>query len=314
MRIGLYMDLRNPGAKEDWAELYAAALDRVVHAEQAGLDAVWTTEHHMAPDGYLSQPLTLLAALAARTSRVRLGTAVVVTPFRSDRLLAEEAALVDILSAGRLELGLGSGWDPKEFTAFGASHADRYRDFRRTLRALPGLWSDGTVTPGPVQDPVPLWYGARGPVGARWAGKLGVGLLWLDRDLLEPYLDGLDEGGHDRSVARMGGLANIVLCDDPERARSEIIEHARAARRATYTDAEPKGRPSALPKLQFLTVDQAVQRLSADLDGLPVTDVFLFDRIGGMSEELTGRHLELLTGPFRTGLQQAVTPRIGAAG
>lgn len=300
MRLGLYLDLRNPGGARPWAEVYERSLQRVVDAEARGLGSVWTTEHHGAPDGYLPQPLTVLAALAARTTTLRLGTAVMLAPFRHPLAIAEEAAVVDILSGGRLELGLGAGWDPKEFAAFGVEHGERFKILQRTVRELGELWSSGRATPPPIQDPLPIWYGARAPVGARRAGELGTALLWLDRDLLEPYREGLVAGGHDPSSARMGGLANLFLCDDPEKVKAEVIPHAKKARSATYKGAEPKGRPSALPKLQFLTPEDAARSLAERVAGLPVTDVFMFDRIGGMGDDLADRHAELLTGAFST--------------
>jgi alkanesulfonate monooxygenase SsuD/methylene tetrahydromethanopterin reductase-like flavin-dependent oxidoreductase (luciferase family) len=313
VRLGLYLDLRNPGESRPWPQVYARSIERVVEGERRGLGAVWTTEHHGAPDGYLPQPLTVLAALATRTTTLRLGTAVLLAPFRHPLAIAEEAAVVDILSDGRLELGLGAGWDPREFDAFGLDRPDRFRTLRDTVRTLPGLWADGRATPPPVQDPVPLWYGARAPLGARRAGELGTGLLWLDGDLLPPYRAGLEEGGHDPDSARMGGLANVFLCDDPERVRAEVLPHARKARAATYSGAQPAARPSALPRLEFQTAAEAAHGLAARIAGLPVTDVFMFDRIGGMGDDLADRHVELLTGTFRTEFDAALAGRAAAS-
>jgi alkanesulfonate monooxygenase SsuD/methylene tetrahydromethanopterin reductase-like flavin-dependent oxidoreductase (luciferase family) len=310
MRLGLYLDLRNPGGARPWPEVYARSLERVVEGERRGLGAVWTTEHHGAPDGYLPQPLTVLAALASRTTTLRLGTAVLLAPFRHPLAIAEEAAVVDILSGGRLELGLGAGWDPKEFAAFGVEHSRRFTILKEVVAQLPELWGSGRATPPPVQDPVPIWYGARAPIGARRAGELGAALLWLDRDLLEPYREGLAAGGHDPDSARMGGLANLFLCDDPEAVRAEVLPHAKKARAATYKGAQPKGRPSALPRLQFLTPEDAARDLAERVAGLPVTDIFMFDRIGGMSDELAERHVELLTGPFKQAFE-AELERLG---
>src|SRR4051794_25285318 len=102
MRIGIYTDLRNPPAwHEPWPDVYARALERIVEAERLGIGSVWATEHHGFEDGYLPQPLTFLAAVAARTTRVRLGTAVLLAPLRPALHIAEEAAVVDVLSGGR---------------------------------------------------------------------------------------------------------------------------------------------------------------------------------------------------------------------
>src|SRR6478752_7170712 len=132
MRLGLYYDLRNPG----WARVYAAALDRIGWADGAGIGAIWMTEHHGFADGYLPAPLTFCAAVAARTRRARIGTAVVVSPLIPPPALAEQAAVVDILSDGRLELGLGAGWRETEFAAFGADYTRRYEALEHAVRAL----------------------------------------------------------------------------------------------------------------------------------------------------------------------------------
>src|SRR3954453_16699104 len=121
MRVGIYTDLRNPPPwRRDWAGHYARVLDRIGEAERLGLDSVWLSEHHLFEDGYLPQPLTFAAAIASRTSRMRIGTPVLLAPLRPAVQIAEEAAIVDLVSEGRLELGLGSGYLPDEFAAFGA--------------------------------------------------------------------------------------------------------------------------------------------------------------------------------------------------
>jgi alkanesulfonate monooxygenase SsuD/methylene tetrahydromethanopterin reductase-like flavin-dependent oxidoreductase (luciferase family) len=171
MRLGLYYDLRNPGAARPWAQVYATALDRIAWADEAGIGAIWVTEHHGFADGYLPAPLTFCAAIAARTRNARIGTAVVVSPLMPATALAEQVAVVDILSGGRLELGLGAGWRAAEFGAFGADYSRRYQALEDTIRALPGLWDSGRATPAPLQRGLPVWVGARGPRGAHLAGR-----------------------------------------------------------------------------------------------------------------------------------------------
>jgi alkanesulfonate monooxygenase SsuD/methylene tetrahydromethanopterin reductase-like flavin-dependent oxidoreductase (luciferase family) len=292
MRLGLYYDLRNPGAARPWARVYAAALDRIAGADEAGIGAIWVTEHHGFADGYLPAPLTFCAAIAARTSRARIGTAVAISPLMPATALAEQAAVVDILSDGRLELGLGAGWRAAEFPAFGVDYARRYQALEETVRALPGLWESGRVTPGPVQWPLPVWVGARGPRGARLAGRTGAGLLWIDPDLMPPYLAGLAEADPP-ALPRVGGLANVFLADDPDRVRGLIREHGRR-NRASYEDAGgAAGRAAAFPKLYVYTPASAAAFIIRLCAGLPVTDVFCFGDIGGLDDDLVDRHTEL---------------------
>jgi alkanesulfonate monooxygenase SsuD/methylene tetrahydromethanopterin reductase-like flavin-dependent oxidoreductase (luciferase family) len=291
MRLGLYYDLRNPGAARPWARVYAGALDRIAWADEAGIGAIWVTEHHGFADGYLPAPLTFCAAIAARTRNARIGTAVVVSPLMPAAALAEQAAVVDILSGGRLELGLGAGWRAAEFPAFGADYSRRYQALEDTVRALPGLWDSGRATPGPLQRPLPVWVGARGPRGARLAGRTGAGLLWIDPGLMAPYLAGL-ACADPPALPRVGGLANIFLADDPDRARAAVRENGRR-NRASYQDAGAAGRESAFPRLQVCTPAAAGASVTEVCAGLPVTDVFCFADIGGLDDDLVDRHTEL---------------------
>ena len=160
MRIGLYLDMRNPPRwRRPWARHYGRWLELVEEADRLGADSVWLSEHHFFEDGYLSQPLAFAAAVAARTKRARVGTAVVLPALKSAAQLAEEAALVDVISDGRLDLGVGSGYRVPEFDAFGADIARRYELVESRVDRVRELWASGTVVPAPVQDPVPWWGG-----------------------------------------------------------------------------------------------------------------------------------------------------------
>ena len=306
-RVGLYVDLRIPPGSAG-AEVYRRTFDRIVAAEDRGLEAVWVTEHHGFADGYLPAPLTAAAAIAARTRTLRVGTAVVIGPLVPVESLAEQAAVVDLVAGGRLELGVGAGWRAAEFTRVGADHRERYRTLERQLRRLPELWADGTVTPAPVQDPLPTWVGARGPRGARLAGRVGAGLLWLDPALLAPYVEGLAAGGWAPDRARVGGLVNVLLADDPDAAKDEVRTAARR-NRASYSgndDAAATKGDTTFPKLRVLTGQDAVaavrEQLAPLVEHVPVTDVFCFADLGGLPDDLVDRHLELVTDVLRPGL------------
>lgn len=320
VRTGLYFDLRNPAAwHRPWPDLYARVLELVEESERLGAGSVWFSEHHFFDDGYLPQPLTFAAAAASRTGRIRIGTAVVLAPLRHAVHVAEEAAVVDILSGGRLELGLGAGYRVPEFEAFGADLQRRFGATDDTVRTLRELWAEGRVGPPPVQNPMPIWLGYAGPQGARRAGRLGDGLLSLRRDLLEPYTEGLREGGHADGTARMGGVLNIVVVDDPEAAWPAVKPHLayrwdsyrRSAVEGTDLDVPrpvdpdrwrrpgPRGEP---PRLEVLTVEQAAAAVRERIDGLPVTDVFLWAGAPGMPDHLLERHVQLVSGELSAAL------------
>src|SRR5262249_19235167 len=206
MRVGICLDLRNPPPwPQDPTHLYGFGLELCEEAEHLGAGSVWVTEHHMFDDGYLPQTLTYAAAIAARTKHVRIGTGILIAPLHATVEIAEQVAVVDILSDGRVDLGLGAGYRVPEFELFGAGIEKRYSTTDARASELRELWAEGRVTPAPVQERLPIFLGYQGPKGARRAGRLGEGLLSGRASLWEPYRGGLREGGHDESTARMIG-------------------------------------------------------------------------------------------------------------
>ena len=312
MKLGLYFDLRNPAPwARPWPEVYGRALDLVVEAERLGAASVWFSEHHLFTDGYLPQPLTFAAAAAARTSRVRIGTAVLVAALRPAALIAEEAAVIDQLSGGRLELGIGAGYSVPEYELYNADITKRYGLTDTAVAEIRRLLDEGIVTPPAAQYPFPIWLGYQGPQGAKRAGRLGVGLLSLDRALLDPYREGLVEGGHDPAIARTGGMLDIIVADDPEAAFERILPHYahqlnsyRAAAVAGSGRDAPKeitveklrsgaAQKGQIPGLRVLTPSDAVNAIREATDGSPVEHVYLWASVAGMPEDLVERHVEL---------------------
>src|SRR5437899_746423 len=226
MHVGLYFDLRNPPEwPADPTRLYGFTLEQCEEAERLGCHSIWVTEHHQFDDGYLPQPLTFLSAVAARTSTVRLGTSIVIAPLHHPAELAEQVAVVDVISGGRVELGLGAGYRVPEFELYGADLANRYATTDERARQMRRLWGEGGITPRPVQERVPIWMGYQGPKGARRAGLLGEGLLSVDPTLWEPSRDALAEAGHGPTGARMGGNFQGWVSEDPERDWPVVSKH-----------------------------------------------------------------------------------------
>jgi probable F420-dependent oxidoreductase len=156
-------------------------------AEAAGFDSVWLGEHHNNPILHPA-PLIGLAAIASRTRRMQLGTGVLLLPLYHPVMVAEEGAMVDMISGGRLILGIGAGYAPEEFAAFGYSLKDRGSKLDESAALLHRLWTEenvthhgrhyrvdnATVAPRPVQRPrPPIWFGAWAEPALRRAARLG---------------------------------------------------------------------------------------------------------------------------------------------
>jgi len=180
-RLGFFTYLGGTG---DPARVLAETTELFVAAEELGFDSVWVAQHHFGHVvGRLPSPLPFLASVAARTRRIRLGTAVVILPTEHPVRLAEDAAVVDLLSGGRLELGLGSGTDPGVFTALGYD-PERRRELMRdgldtlmaSLRGEPLPSGDVVYPPAPGLDRR-VWQGVFGPDRAREAAAAGTHVL-----------------------------------------------------------------------------------------------------------------------------------------
>jgi alkanesulfonate monooxygenase SsuD/methylene tetrahydromethanopterin reductase-like flavin-dependent oxidoreductase (luciferase family) len=189
--FGLIACQRFPGDPRSDVELYADAVDAAVLAERLGFDSVWVTEHHFVDDGYLPSVLPLAAAIAARTSRVRIGTALMLAPLHDPIRMAEDAAVVDLISAGRLVLGLGLGWREEEFEGLHIPIRSRRRRLEDAIAILRQAWGPGVVTgtssspyPGIAVTPKPareggppIWIGGFAEPAVRRAGAMADGFM-----------------------------------------------------------------------------------------------------------------------------------------
>ena len=189
---GLLTAQHHPTDTRSMVDVYREAVDYGVLAEQVGLDSVWTSEHHFVDDGYTPSQLPILAAIAARTGRIRLGTGVLLAPMFDPLHLAEDAAVTDLISGGRLILGLGLGWREEEFEGFGVSMKQRPGRLEGTFATLRQAWGEGlttgdgryfnypglNVTPKPARGAAtPIWIGGGGEPAVRRAGRIADGYL-----------------------------------------------------------------------------------------------------------------------------------------
>jgi alkanesulfonate monooxygenase SsuD/methylene tetrahydromethanopterin reductase-like flavin-dependent oxidoreductase (luciferase family) len=310
--VGVYFDLRNPAQwAHDPSRLYGFTLEMCEEAERLGASSVWFSEHHLFDDGYLTSPLTMAAAAAARTRRIRLGTAILIAPLHHPVEIAEQSVVVDILSGGRLDLGVGTGYRVPEFELFEASMAARYKQTDDTVRRLRQLWGPDGVRPSPVQQPVPVWMGYQGPQGARRAGLLGERLLSANGELWEPYAEGLAEGGHPASAGVMAGGIQGWVSADPERDWPMVSEHlahqldsyrkhiveGTGAPTPKPVDVERlvrQGRDGPLNYFMYGTPETVAGQIRELTAGAPVQTVFLWASIGGMAEADVARNVQTI--------------------
>lgn len=287
LRLGFFTRLLDEGSA---AERYRLALAQIRHAEACGFDSAWVAQHHFhEAEGGLPSPFVLLAQVAALTSRIRLGTGIVTLPLELPIRVAEDATVLDLISGGRLELGVGSGGNPEAFAAFGLEDADRRQVFAGKLQELVDALASKALKGGDHLYPANpsllqrLWYATFSVDGARAAGKLGAGLLLsrtqprtrdapdaLLADIQDPMVDAYLAALPTGTAPRILASRSVFAADR----RDEALRFAAVGLRRHHERLAALGRmpATALPVEEMIrrqdvhigTVDEVVASLRAD--------------------------------------------------
>ena len=237
MKFGIMNLFPSAGEQEDHQVLHDT-LEEIRLADQLGFDSVWLAEHHFSRYGILGNPLQFGAAVAACTRDIMIGTAVMVVPFHDPLRLAEEGAALDVISRGRFQMGVGRGYQPKEFRGFGvdpAESGERYDEAIEILRLAWNQegWSFGgrhfryeslTTYPRPYQPGgPPLVHGAVSPGSFRKRGLDGANIITSPnftplgkmKDNFDVYRSSLIEAGHDPSDFELPFMQQVWVGADP---------------------------------------------------------------------------------------------------
>src|SRR5438128_2411280 len=247
MKFGTFLLMQSPSARSS-QEIYARGVEVAQTAEALGFRSVWLAEHHFSTYGYLGRPMQLATYIAAKTTRLRVGTAVIVVPLHHPLVVAEEIATLDLLAGGRLDVGLGRGYQHYEFERLGleldTARARWEESVDVILKALGGepFCYDGTlykipettIFPQPVQKPYPpIWVTAQSPESVEATVRRGFNLLTggygVSIDRLREFRTAFDKliAQYPPQQPIHVGIQRPVYVADSEAEARQVVEQAR---------------------------------------------------------------------------------------
>ncbi len=321
VRFGMLLDFRSEPYKRPTSADYERDFELVREAERLGFSSVWCTEQHGVDDGYLPTQMPMLAALARETTTIGLGSGVILLPLTHARRVAEEAAVVDLISGGRLIVGVGAGHHPHEFSAFGVRLADRARVMEE---GIPFLRSGlaGELPPDglplnvlPAQPKVPVVVGGVVSQAIDRAVRLSDGHFaysYIDpdealprqwRERIRPALE-----KHDRELDSFRLIFTSVVwpSDDYEAEWREFVYPAFRYQQLRYAEwagsgelpegllHEDEGRESLRRRMLVGTPEEIVDRLNAIRTVYPFDEVVIWPRLPGVPRQLAERCLQTI--------------------
>src|SRR3984885_8982837 len=295
LRVGTVYDFRNtPESGMDMPSLYAAIMDQVVMLDRLGLDLVWFTEHHFLDDGYLPSWVPMAGAIAARTKHVRLSSDVCLLPFNHPVRLAEDLAVLDNISNGRIEVGVGMGYAPHEFRGFGLPVARRVSLTDEGIEVLRHCFTGEQRAARNDSNFLP--QGARSMV-------------------LDPWRATLRASGRNPDSYRVGIIRSCLVTDDAERDWPAVRAAERyrgQVYRSFNKDESAAGgvsgntREASIPQTWVVgTVEHCVKELTSFVREYGITDLVTWGVPPGMRPEQMNSSLERFV--------RDVAPRVKAA-
>lgn len=342
MKVGLFQTAQWPEGT-DQQQRYRELLEQCILAEHLGFESVWLTEHHFTRHGITSDSMALLSHLAALTSRIRLGTAVAVLPFHDPVRFAESSALVDHLSGGRLDVGIGRGYQWSEYHGFGLGFDEGSARFEEALELLLRSWAseapfefDGKYhsygaafpQPKPLQRPhPPLWHATASDAGLRRCAERGWGVLMAQATSLATVAATVDrfqhhaaEFGHSHDPHRLVLARGMYCAPSNRQAEADFLEaYDRFLRMAAKVSAPPSNADATAPRNPFELADgtalldtvvcgdpdRCVEALS-ELRDLGIESVLLFVNLGGIPHRRVVASLELFASEVLPRLNDSV--------
>jgi len=307
-------------------QYYKEALEEVVRGEDLGFDSIWMEEHHSVVNHYWPSPITVLAGFATRTSRVLLGTDILVAPFYHPVRLAEDAAMVDIMSDGRLIVGAAIGYKPDEFALYGAELEKRGARFEEQLTIMKALWTqdwvshkgrfyqiEGKLEPKPVAKPhPPIWIGGWGDITLRRAATLADNWIPGPTAELPRLLKGKQQFLANRQAAGLTApitewplTRDVIIAETEKEARTLAEEHIMVSYRREYAggwkhpfiDASIATDLDTIKKDRFLigSPDQVIRDLKPFVEQYGMNHLICRLFFPGMPHRHIMRELELIS-------------------
>lgn len=240
LSFGFLYDFRNPPEwRRNPAELYAETLDFAAWSEQLGFAGAWVPEHHKTEDGYAPSPLVILAAIAARTKTLKLGTGIALAPFYHPVRFAEDCAVLDVIANGRLEVAIALGYRRRETDAYGAEFSTRPSRMEEFLQIIRRLWAgeefsftgkhfclrQASIAPRPANPNIPLFIGAYSEKAMARVAKYGDGYYGA-HELYPVYAEKLRGLGKNPAQGRFYQASlPLVAAHDPEQAMHELAPY-----------------------------------------------------------------------------------------